>query len=193
MKNQVFIFLFMLFSVFSIGQQSIGTQYSTSISFLGGDRYNGRVLPSLHTLEVNYQRQNSKKTALKLGLGITGQLFYSDYVNSFNEDLSYSDWNRYGKITGLYCYFPTKYIYAEAGLNTKIKLDSWTSPTFGYSWSDSIDHNSGRAFLAEAIIGTGLQVNIWRFALHLGSFMEIPLNNREYVNLGIDAGLSFNF
>lgn len=191
MKNQLLIFFFLLSSVFAMGQ-SIGAHIGAGGGFLGLHKNGGYILPLLPNVGVDYLHKRSKKTALKFGFSITGQLFYSEYINEFDPDLSYVDWNNYGIVTASYYYFPVKYIYTGIGLNAKVKYRSATYQP-SYSSETITDHDTRRPFIAEAMLETGLQANIWRFTLRLGSFMEIPLNNREYINLGLNTGIFYNF
>lgn len=189
MKNVIVLF-FLFISVGSFGQnRSIGINLSTGYSEMGKNMFGYEERQSNVKFGIDYSQRFARMSSFRLRAIVTGQAYNSSLLIEGLENVKATDWINYIEVSPQYHFLPLKWLYLYGGLNAGIKVNSHT-----YSESlGGVEHSAGRPFQLEVESGAGVQFNFWKLTYRLGTFVELPIIHREYINLGLETGLMYNF
>ena len=185
MKPLIFVLLFFCITTFSYSQHSLGIRAGMGIN----DQENPRehIIFLVPSLELRYTFQKSEKVSYVTGLGLSYQYFLSPFVDMNDPSVGFRDSYLQLRIPVQYRYFFKNWWYVGGGLNNIIAINSGEyEPLYDGKYPN-------RSFLLEAVGATGVQLKIWKISWQLGLFAELPINNREYFNLGVETGLYYRF
>lgn len=189
--------MFLSFLSSNYAQHSVGVKASRSIGFLSSKNVQEEVIsPVIYYIvpnyEVNYIFEKDNKTSFLAGLGVGTSPYPSQFIEDFYPEIQYLDYHVCLKIPIQYRRNLKDWFYVGIGTNTRITLASKTTSNSSVSYLIKPAYESHR-FQLEVVGTTGVQFDFWNFSYHLGIFGEAPIIHREYINLGLDTGLFFNF
>jgi hypothetical protein len=182
--------------VFVFGQErNLGISISMAKGFLENTENNAlQVRPTVSDIEFSYVKYENEKLSWRTGLGIAFHTFYSDYHNAIAAP-QHLDQVIHLLIPYHLNYHPTKWFYIGAGINTNFKIQNTTFPLYyDYQIGPGVEEmqSTGRGFLVEGVINTGVQFKLDNTKIRLGGFYEMPLNSNEYFNIGLETSVLFS-
>ena len=126
-------------------------------------------------------------------MGVGTSLHPSQFIEDFYPEIQYIDYHVCLKIPIQYRRNLNDWLYIGTGTNARITVASKTRGS-----GDTVSLVMKPAYEShnlqlEAVGTAGVKFDFWKFSYHLGLFTEIPMIHREYINVGLDTGLFFNF
>lgn len=187
-------FLFICLSIPTFAQQrSLGVSFSTAVGFINLAETNTRkAFPLVPDVELSYIRYETKKISWKTGLGLSLHTFHNQYENVVDET-QYMDKVMHLTIPYHLNYHPKPWIYVGGGINTNLKIQAVTYASYPNNiYGPSMENRQpGRDVLIEGLINGGLEFNVKNIKGRIGAFYEMPINNREYFNIGSELSLLY--
>ena len=196
MRKIILTTFFLCTVIFVFGQERhLGLSLSMAKGFLENNENSIlKVKPTVSEIELSYVRYETEKISWRTGIGVAFHTFYSDYHNEVAAP-QHLDQIIHLKIPYHLNYHLTKWFYVGGGINTNFKLQNTTFPLYyDYQIGPRVEeiNSAGRGFLVEGVINTGFEYELENTKIRLGGFYEMPLNSKEYFNVGAEASVLFS-